>query len=214
MPLIVPPFLPFVERSPVTGPVAFLAGMTRVMGWTLVLPLMWEARSQRKHGPVPLAFRSLAAIAPPLALSLYIWSVGMALSKPTAFFAITESVWKQGAGWPWRAFTEFFNGPMAVFGWRRSLIDLAFTLAFLGLAVWAFRLRPAYGLYALAAIAFPVMSGTLNSMPRYAAIVFPAYIVLAQWANGHRWRILLLMAASALMAAFAATRFVTWHWIA
>ncbi len=194
------------------GLAGFLGAMTRVMGWTLLLPLVWEAWQQR--GRLPRVTLGVASFAPALALPLYVGVVGLAMGAPDAYFTISASVWKQGWNWPWQTFINFFSGSITLYGWDRSWIDLAFTLGFFMLAILAFRVRKSYGLYAAAAIVFPVFSGILISMPRYVAVAFPVYIVLAQWACGHRWRIIMLLASSALLAAFFAARFVTWHWIA
>ncbi len=203
------------DRWAVAGLIGVLAGFTRVMGWTLALALAGEARSLCQQGKAQRAIRGAATIAPALALPLYASVVGLVLGKPDAYFRVTRSVWNQGWGWPWQAFTRFFAGkPVAVHGWERSWLDLAFALACLVLAALAFRVRLGYGLYSLAAIGFPIWAGTFVSMPRYVAVVFPVYVVLAQWASKHRWRRVTLLALSALMAVFVAARFVTWHWIA
>jgi Gpi18-like mannosyltransferase len=203
------------ERWAVAGLIGLLAGFTRVMGWTLALALAGEAWNQRKRGKALWTVRGAATLAPALPLPLYASVVGLTMGVPDTYFRVTRSVWNQGWGWPWRAFAEFFAGkPIAVQGWERSWLDLTFTLTCLALAVLAFRVRLGYGLYSLAAIGFPIWAGTLVSMPRYVAVAFPVYVVLAQWASKHRWRQVTLLALSALMAAFVAARFVTWHWIA
>jgi hypothetical protein len=202
------------ERWAVAGAAGCLAGLTRVMGWTVALPLIWEAWRQRDHGTSASWTHGVAAIAPMFALPLYAITVGTALGNLDAYFSITQQVWKQGWGWPWRAFTEYLAGPLSFWGWQGSVIDLSATLAFLLLSIPAFRLRPGYGLYSMAAVLFPVWSGTLVSMPRYGAVAFPAYIVLAQWAFQRRWRRVMLLIGSALLAALFAARFVTWRWVA
>jgi Gpi18-like mannosyltransferase len=203
------------ERWIIAGLAGFLAASTRVMGWTVAVPLIAEAWQQRDRWRKPIG-RWALVLAPLIALPLYAGVVGLTLHSPTAYFDITRQTWGQGVGAPWQAIVDFFNGPIALYGWQRSWIDLAFMLMGLALVIPAYRLRRSYGLYQLAAIVFPVISGTLVSMPRYTAIAFPAYIVLAHWASGHRrpWAAIGLLILSALLAAFFAARFVTWHWIA
>ena len=79
----------------------------------------------------------------PLApLPMYAGLVGLMLGAPKAYFEITRAVWGQGVGVPWRAFTEFFNGPIDFFGWDRSWVDLLFLLVFVLLAnFFTLRLR-------------------------------------------------------------------------
>jgi hypothetical protein len=201
------------ERWIVAGLAGFLAAMTRVMGWTLAVALLYEAWAQVQHlrrarGP------EISSLTPLVPVPLYAGLVGLALGSHDAYFTTTTQVWDQGWGLPWRAFTDFFGGPIAWYGWKHSVIDLVFTLGFSVLSVAALRLRPGYGLYSLAVLGFPVLSGTLISMPRYVAVAFPAYIVLAQWAQGHRWRAATLITVSVLLTALVIARFVTWRWIA
>jgi Gpi18-like mannosyltransferase len=202
------------EHWAIAGAAGFLAGLTRVMGWTVALPLIWEAWRQRERRTFSRWMHGMTAIAPTFALPLYAITVGITLGKLDAYFSITQQVWKQGWGWPWRTFAEFLVGPLSFWGWQGSVIDLSFTLVFLLLSISAFRLRPGYGLYSMAVVLFPVWSGTLLSMPRYVAVAFPAYIVLAQWAFRQRWRTVALLIGSALLAALFAARFVTWRWVA
>jgi Gpi18-like mannosyltransferase len=204
------------ERWIIAGLAGFLAAGTRVMGWTVAIALIVEAWQQRDRWRTPIGRWALAALAltPLIALPLYAGVVGLALHSPTAYFDITRQVWGQGLAAPWQSLVDFFNGPIALYGWQRSWIDLGFAVVGLLLVVPAYRLRRSYGLYQLAAIVFPIISGTLISMPRYTLIAFPIYAVLANWSVGHRRYAIGLLILSALLAAFFAARFVTWHWIA
>ncbi len=198
----------------IAGLIGFLAGMTRVTGWVLIFPLAWEVWQQRDRSLARSAARGVLAVLPALAFPIYAFAVGIALGNPKALFVITRVEWAQGVGDPLRAVTDFFNGPITWFGWQRSIIDLAFLLVFLVLAIAALRERIGYGLYALGLVLFPMWAGVLTSMPRYVAVAFPVYIVMAKWAVGHRGRTIGLLAISALLAVFVAVRFVTWRWIA
>jgi hypothetical protein len=65
-----------------------------------------------------------------------------------------------------------------------NLEDLAFTLAFLALAIVAWRrLGAEYGLFALAAVLVPLSAPSsrwpLESMPRFCLVAFPAFSALA-----------------------------------
>ena len=202
------------SRWLIAGLAAFLAAATRVVGWTLIFLLAWEVWQQRKRFSLRSLARGAAVLTPLAPLPMYAGLVGLMLGAPKALFEITRAVWAQGVGVPWRAFTEFFNGPIDFFGWDRSLVDLLFLLVFVLLAIAAFRSRINYGLYGLAILVFPIWSGTLMSIPRYGAVGFPYYDVLAKWVEGHRWRTRALLVSSALIAAYFTARFVTWHWVA
>jgi len=205
------------ERWIIAGVAGFLAASTRVIGWTVAVPLIVEAWQQLNRWQKPIGRQALAlmpALAPLIALPLYAGVVGLTLHSPTAYFDITHQVWGQGFDVPWQAFVDFFNGPITLYGWQRSWIDLGFAIVGLLLVAPAYRLRRSYGLYQMAAILFPIISGTLVSMPRYTLVAFPIYMVLARWTASQRWRAIGLLILSALLAAFFTARFVTWHWIA
>lgn len=197
----------------IAGLAGFLCGLTRVVGWTLVTPLAWEAWNQRENSASPRLIGIAAVVAPALALPMYAGIVGYALADPLAYFSI-GAMWQRSLSMPWQAFGQYFSGTIVLFGLVRSANDLLFTLVFLVLAVLSFRLRPSYGLHAVAIVVVPILTGILISMPRYVAVAFPVYIVLAQWMQEYRWRRLVLFTLSALLAALAAGRFVTWRWIA
>jgi hypothetical protein len=50
-------------------------------------------------------------------------------------------------------------------------------------------------------------------MPRFGAVLFPFYLLLAAWAD-RWWKQALLYGASVALALLFITRFVTWRWIA
>jgi len=80
------------------------------------------------------------------------------------------------------------------------------------------RLPLAYGAYVLAALAlplsYPVSSQPLMSLPRFLLVLFPLTIWLAAWLAAHPRVQLPALAASALLLAFFAADFATWHWVA
>jgi hypothetical protein len=80
------------------------------------------------------------------------------------------------------------------------------------------RLPLAYGAYVLAALAlplsYPVSSQPLMSLPRFLLVLFPLTIWLAAWLAARPRAQLPALAASALLMAFFAADFATWHWIA
>lgn len=45
------------------------------------------------------------------------------------------------------------------------------------------KVRLSYMIFTLLSYLLPVLTGTFSSMPRYALILFPAFIILAQWLN-------------------------------
>jgi hypothetical protein len=102
---------------------------------------------------------------------------------------------------------------------EHNVVLFAFLLAVLPAVVGVLRRLPlAYGAYVLAALAlplsYPVASQPLMSLPRFLVVLFP----LSMWLGGYlerrpRARAPLLL-CSALLLAFFAGQFATWHWVA
>lgn len=192
---------------------AALACLTRSVGVALFLPLLWAAwRSEdsRRWYRIALGF------VPPLVFAGYIVLSGVSVGDPLAYFKTYDTTWGRAAGTPIQAFTAYFSGEdVALMGWRVSWIDLIATLGYLGLAgaLLAKREMRLWGVFALVALLVPIASGSLVSIPRYGAALFPFYILLAKWAD--RWqKQAVLYGASAAVALLFLARFVTWRWIA
>ncbi|HYF25365.1 MAG TPA: mannosyltransferase family protein [Baekduia sp.] len=81
------------------------------------------------------------------------------------------------------------------------------------------RLPPAYGAYAVAALAlplsWPVGPQPLMSMPRFVAVLVPIFLWLGWWlARGAAWRVHGVLGAFAAGSALFAGQFATWHFVA
>lgn len=192
---------------------AALACLTRSVGVALFLPLAWVAwRGSTAARP----YRMALAFIPPLIFAVYILLAGVTVGDPLAYFKTYDSTWGRSAGSPIQAFTVYFSGePVALFGWSPAWIDLILTLVYLGLAVSLLIKTEtgAWGLFALVALLIPIATGSLLSMPRFGATLFPFYILLAKWSN--RWyKQAIVYGAVLALALLFLTRFVTWHWIA
>lgn len=144
----------------------------------------------------------------------YVLFAGWWVGDPLAFFQANSLIWGRSFTSPIEAFTVYFSGEqIAIFGFRPAWIDLAATIAYLILAILVWRQNRMWGVFALAAILIPIATGTLWSMPRFGAVVFPFYIVLAAWSD-RLWKQAIVYGASAALALLFITRFVTWRWIA
>jgi Gpi18-like mannosyltransferase len=198
--------------------VACVACLTRSVGVALLLPLLWVAwHTDNAQGRgMPRPYKVLLAFLPPLVFACYILLAGLSVGDPLAYFKMYALVWNRTAGTPIQAFTVYFSGQqVALFGWDLSWSDLILTLFYLVLAV-ILLLREAtraWGLFALVALLIPIASGTLIGMPRFGAVIFPFYILLAKWADRLPKQVIVYGAAAALALLFIA-RFVTWKWIA
>lgn len=185
-----------------------LAAMTRPFGFLLVIPIAIEMYRQRPN------IRSLPALAiVPAGLAIFFgyswWRFGDALA-----YIEGNHVWGREFAWPWETLMGFVEGPLIVFGWPRSIVDLAFIVGMVVTAVAAWRLLPAsYAAFASVGLFFTLSTGVWYSTPRHALALFPLFIVLAIWGR-HRyfhWAWLLL---SVVLAIGFMARFASGNWIA
>jgi hypothetical protein len=105
-----------------------------------------------------------------------------------------------------------------VTGWQ-NVMPFAFLLLTVPAIVGVARSLPiAYLLYVLAAVGIaisePVTDRPLQSLPRYEAVLFPLFMWFGFWLARHRlWRVPILL-VSAILAAWFAAEYATWHFVA
>jgi Gpi18-like mannosyltransferase len=201
---------------------ACAAALTRSVGVALVPALLWYVWAQlppaplwQRLGQLIRSWRMYAALLPVVFFASYILYAGTTAGAPLAYFDTYEVIWGRDVNRaPWETLLAYFSGePVSWFGWRLSWLDLGAFAVYVVLALVALRKAPTWGLFALAAVIIPFLSGTLSAMPRFGAVAFPVYVLLAAW-TPVRWRAALVYAASIALAILFVIRFVTWNWIA
>ncbi|MGZ4277356.1 MAG: mannosyltransferase family protein [Solirubrobacteraceae bacterium] len=219
------------------GALGGLAAATRSAGLVLVvaLALLWLGQRDRRPGQaawialVPaaqgafcllLALRGADALAPFHAQALWYRSfAGPFVGLWDGAVAAVAGARQLLHGAPTPVYFKPAGGdPMLVA--RFNLMLFAFALAAIPALVGALRrLRPAYGAYAVAAIAlplsYPVAPQPLMSLPRFEAVLIPLFMWLGWWLarGGRARRAAVLGTGGALLVAFSA-QFATWHWVA
>ena len=209
------------DRFALTVGVVCLACLTRTVGVALYPVLLWWAWTAPSKQAAVVAgrtavrpYRLLLAQIPLILFVGYILFAGLRVGQPLAFFQANSLIWGRAFTSPLEAFTTYFSGEtIAIFGFRPAWIDLAATLVYLMLAVLVWRKNRLWGIFALTALLIPIATGTLWSMPRFGAVIFPFYILLAAYAD-RLWNQVLVYGASTALALLFISRFVTWRWIA
>ncbi|MDL5054058.1 mannosyltransferase family protein [Oscillatoria laete-virens NRMC-F 0139] len=190
---------------------AILACLTRSVGIALFPALLyaaWRAPADQRWR------RVMATFVLPLTFGGWIVFAGLIAGDPLAYFSAYQTTWGRASSSPLEAFTLYFSGEdVALLGWWVSWIDLAAALGYLALGIWTLRQDRAWGLFTLSAVIIPIATGTLLSMPRFGAALFPFYILLGAWAD-RRWKQALLIVVCLGLGFIFVTRFVTWRWIA
>lgn len=189
-----------------------LAAVTRSVGVLLVLALAVEAVYRSRNDGRRLAPRLAAAFAVALGPLLYLmwWRLrsGDALAPWTA-----QQSWRREARPPWQTLIDAVSA-----AWRYGgywLLDVVVVAVVLIAVVAGIRwLRAGYSVYAVASLALPLTyawpTRPLLSMPRFVAVIFPVFWVMARAVERRRLPEPLVVAAFAGGYALLGALFVTW----
>jgi hypothetical protein len=223
-------------RWPLAGALGGLAAATRSAGLVLVLPLalLWWAHSRRGRDGAWL-------LLVPLGLAAFCAALALSGHDALAPFHAQERWFRSFAG----PFAGVWDGTVAAFEGARQLLHGSRTPVYFTAAggdpirtagsnvlLFAFlvplvpvvagvarRLAPAYVAYVVAALAlplsWPVAPQPLMSLPRFEAVLFPAFMWIGWWiSKGPIWRGRVVYGAlgTGLVASSACVS--TWHWFA
>lgn len=201
----------------VAGGLAALATLTRLTGVLLVLPLAIEAAGAYgwRWPGWRAAWRPLAALAlAPLALGGFWLYLARVYGTPLAGSHAERVFSTRTLDWPWYGpiqGVQLLLGGVDPYFAARAAFDLgALVVAVLCCVALARgrtpRLPLSYAVFAWAVLGLTLMTplhpaslqagDAQYSLPRYLAVVFPIYFVLAAWCAGSRWRSLALVALS------------------
>lgn len=199
------------------------AALTRLMGLIVAPMLLAEWWMQRRERPVetrPSWTALLAALVVPLGTLAYAFYLYRAFGDPLAFVH-GAAAWERQPQSPLATIATLLQTPAG--GWWPALlagrvhpdnwIDLSFVLLFLGLGLaLLLRRRWSEGLFVTLGAAVALSSGLLMSQRRYVWVLFPAFILLAQW--GERpWVDRLVTAVSLLLLGLFTALFANGYWV-
>jgi hypothetical protein len=210
------------------GIASFLATLTRLTGWVLVVPVAWEALTAAgwRHWPIRprawigQAFQArrglLAAAAGPAGLILY--EAYLRLADLPSVREIFADLWQLRIAWPWvsvaRTVGTLLSGQISLV----QIANLLCLLLFVVLMVAGVkRLRPSWCLYVLFSMLFFLMrdfpTRQLDGTLRYTAVLFPCFVALALRLR-NRWLNAGLAVVFLLLHALFLGLFVRWLWVA
>jgi hypothetical protein len=193
------------DRWALAGLAGGLAAATRSAGLVLLVPLAilwWTARRDapaRQRGLTPLSHLGWLALVP-AGLVAFCVALGLSGEDPLAPFS-AQDAWDRSFVGPYgailggavagaRGIGQLWSGePRPTVPFDPAVLDAmllgTLVVVLVALAGALRRLPPAYGLYALAALAlplsFPVEGQPLMSLPRFAAVLWPLHLWLALW---------------------------------
>jgi len=215
------------DRRPfAAGCAAALCALSKPTGILAVLPVLWEVgagiaapgtamvgdattpagrRRYGKWGGMALA------LAPP-AVALGCWMAWChAIYGRAAPFIERQERWRGPTGGPWRAFVRYFERP-EVHGAHHSTLEFVVAAIFVLLIPWMWRrLRTSDALWATASILLPLGS-TLWSFTRFAASIYPAFVLAALWSGRSERRFAALLGGMLPMGGFLMALYAAWWW--
>ena len=190
---------------------AGFASITRTVGIAMTLPLLLYALGL--SGTKRVVYAGLSLL-PVFIFIGYISYIGKAAGDPLAYFHSNTQLWDRTISGPWEILTAYIGDQPTMFwgGWP-AWIDLIFAVFWLVVAYITLKEDISWGLFSLAGISIPAISGILVGMPRFGAVLFPFYIVIAKRLDRVITQVLGYSISAACGALFL-VRFVSWRFIA
>ncbi len=176
--LVVASFL-FFKKSKFLYAAIFvsLASVTRIAGLGLVLALILEIQITTGFNK-----KNWFILLSPLGFLIYCFYLFNQTGDPF-YFLQAELHWQRSLTIPYISFWETIKS-LSIPGFAaknfNALLDLGFAVFGVGLTIRSFRfLPPAFCIYALISVLFPLFTPTLSSIPRFLLPIFPIFMLLA-----------------------------------
>jgi hypothetical protein len=202
------------QRWWLAGVAGFFLTLTRLPG-VMVAPLIaltyLQHHNWRWHA---LHADILAVLLPPLGLALFMLYQWLEFGTPVAFM-LAQRNWDSHVSPPWVIPQNLFMWIRDAVSPRPMLIFQAIVWAsFIGLTLLAFwRLPLPYGLLALLMLVPPYLQNRVHALPRYVLLAFPAFVILAIFAE-RLWIRRLVIGILVPLVAIAVLLFVNRFWLA
>jgi hypothetical protein len=209
------------RRWVVAGVLGGLAALTRVEGVLLAVPYVIEALGARPASDGPDSGRRLGGtvlgfMLIPLGLAIYMGMLWVLRGDPL-YFSHVQVHWNRHLAPPWASVARSVDMIVHAHGAQAAAaqaIELGFTVLMLGVLIGGIRyLRPSFWVYMALSILIPMCTSSLMSMPRFALVLFPMFIVLAQWGS-RSWVNNAIVAFSLPLLGLFTVLFANWYWVA
>ncbi len=197
------------------GLIGFFAALTRVEGVLLIAPMFIEMLAQAKQATNWLSrIFALAATSSGLACYMaYLW----VLQGDPLFFSHVQSHWDRHLAPPWASVwhsLHLISTTHVATTVATQSLELTFTVFMLSLLLTGFRtMRHSFAAYTALSILVPMSTSSLMSMPRFALVLFPLFIVLAVWGRRPSVNNAIVSFSLPLLGLFTVL-FADWYWVA
>lgn len=204
------------------GIIGFFAALTRVEGILLVVPFAIEwlrspaARAALRYPGEQLLRPLLAVALVPAGLATYMAYLWVLTGDPL-FFSHVQINWHRHLAPPWISIANSVkllahaHDPNMI---ANQFIELLFTAIMLAMLVAAIRrLSPTYWSYMALSILVPMSTSSLMSMPRFALVLFPMFVLLGIWGSRSSINNAIVAFSLPLLGLFTVL-FADWYWVA
>ncbi len=215
----------------VAGVMGFFASLTRVEGVLLAVPFLIEwlttifgsgtppaaALRGALRWPIGKVIRPIGGLVLiPLGLLAYMAYLWVLRGDPL-YFSHVQTHWNRHLALPWESVTHEFRiiahatSQQTIANDSLEIVFTALMLSVLVAGLW--RLRPSYSVYMALSILVPMSTSSLMSMPRFALVLFPMFVMFALW--GARPSVNNAIVAFSLpILGLYTVLFADWYWVA
>ncbi len=198
------------------GSIGFFAALTRVEGVLLIVPFAFEWYSAHKTN-LREGLRDLAPIVLiPIGIALYMGYLWVLKGDPL-YFSHVQVNWNRHLAAPWTAVINtvhkiaHLNDPRNV---ANQVLELGFTALMISVLIagWK-RVKASYIAYMGLSILLPMSTSSLMSMPRFALVLFPMFVIFAVWGRRPAANNAIVALSLPLLGLFTVL-FADWYWVA
>ncbi len=212
------------RRWVLAGLVGFFGSLTRVEGVLMALPFviewgiaLYEQRGDWFKWPLDTVVKPIVGIALiPAGLVTYMAYLWVLTGDPL-YFSHVQAHWGRHLAAPWVSFghaIHMITGGYAAQTIANQLLEVTFTLLMLAvLAVGFRRLRVSYIAYMAVSILVPLSTSSLMSMPRFALVLFPMFVLFGLWGAKPTVNNIIVAFSLPLLGLFTVL-FADWYWVA
>jgi hypothetical protein len=213
------------RRWIIGGAIGFFAAMTRVEGILLAVPFLieWFVALRQSSLADLLTWPQEKILRPaigfvliPLGLASYMGYLWILRGDPL-YFSHVQINWGRHLAAPWTSIrnswlimTHAPDGQIVA----NQALELTFTALMIAVLIIGFRrMRLSYTAYMALSILVPMSTSSLMSMPRFALVLFPMFVVLALWGERHSINNAIVAFSLPLLGLFTVL-FANWYWVA
>jgi Gpi18-like mannosyltransferase len=189
------------------GVMGAFSSIARIIGVFIIIPLAIEYFSQNKGKLNFVRMLPFAMIPIPLLIFFY---HQFTITGNFFIFFLRQADWGRGSLSLVSAIASVITNPS-----NYGVIDLMFALLGLVMVIFAFfRIRKSYFTFMVYTWLIPILSGIILGMSRYVLVMFPIYLLMAQFAEKRDDLKLAILFCSTMFLSYFMILFSTWYWVA